>query len=160
MKAAFKTYLESVGITSSAIVSATEAALSIAGEIFPEDFPAIFVNDYVDSDGNRRHTEIELLSSTNLLALYNWNSPADKIIQVVGLSEIRSIQYAVKDFAPGAVSAASRLTVQLTFANSQGWLYKATSDNCTHLLGLVRRYIIPHLVFGNRRSADGGVGPS
>lgn len=139
-----ETYLRELGMGTSLI----EKGLTLYDEYeayLSEAINYVFISEYVDDDGNRIYESIWFLTDTLMAEAHEITSDGHGDIVPLGQG-LTQVDFSRKNFDLTSATTQSRFRVSVTFDRSglKG-NFKASSENCAHLLTILRDYLLPRV---------------
>jgi hypothetical protein len=114
--------------------------------ICPSPLRSIFISEYVSEDGNKQYESLWIIAEKHAIELPQFVTENDGDIVPLNENVIR-VQIERRDFNFDTATAASRLTVIITFTSSLmlTGTFKASGDNCVELHALLKQHLLPNL---------------
>src|SRR3990170_4856177 len=112
--------------------------------ICPEGLKYIFVSEYIQEDGSRQYEVLHFFSDNYAVEAKNFLTENMFEIEKIGHS-IVNLLFDSQEFDLQLPTEKSRLRVRYYTATNLQADFKASRENCTHLLTIVQNCLIPNL---------------
>jgi len=146
MKENFIVYLKKIGLDEEAIKRIEEIYV-LFNQTFNYEIEDIFVEDSIDSIGNRKYNHLQFFSKNNIffdavdfLSEYDYN--------IYRFNKISSVHISTSNYNFKESTKSSRLTVELLFneiSSETDYSFEATRENCDALRDILIKYFIEPL---------------
>ena len=139
----FQKYLRTIGM-GEVLQNRVEEILQIFATSFETEIKDIFVSEYVDSENKRVFENLWLLNSEFIMESKEFVSDYDfdfiRLKNNVVYLQIKKTSFDFKEPTNN-----SRLNLHLRFTDSLIGDFKASRENCTQLMYILKKYIQPNL---------------
>lgn len=143
----FQPYINKIGIRTSALKSRINDIYKMhmaLNSIEPDD---ILIEDYIDTDGTRFYTCLNFFFSGHFIFC------ADNFINknefyVSSYDKLFTARFDLNNYSFDKVSDKSAVTIELRMSDDpeRGFTFKATRENCNHLMRLYHLYMEPFIL--------------
>ncbi len=143
MRPDFVEYLKGLGM-GDVLVERVESIERSVLAVCPEDTLDLFVGEYIDEDGNRQYEKVFFFTNHYVVESRDFKNTNQFEIDYVRGSII-NLKVTADSFDFLQPTDQSRLNVQHYATGELRAEFKASRENCSHLLEIVRRYLVPNL---------------
>ena len=145
MKQEFVDYLESIGIKEGVLLDRIESIYEFYLEMCPDEIVAIFVTDYIDSEGKRDYENLWFFSDRYVMEAKGFATEKDDfeiapIKDRVVYCRIKKQDY---DFKEATEKSRLHLVIKLDII-VEGDL-KAAKENCDALRDIILKHVKPNI---------------
>jgi hypothetical protein len=142
----FTLYLQSLGM-GSVFIESIYRFYNCFLQIADEQATDLFVSEYVNDDGQRQFMGVCFFSDNFVYEVEDFVSDTPKMWIAKLTNNIAFIGLHAKNYDFKNATLASRLILDSSWLQGTtfGLTGKASGDNCTHLLEIVRKYLKPNL---------------
>lgn len=145
MKRDYREYLEAIGITEKSLLVKAEKAIALASVFAPGPIEKVFVNDFVDQDGKRNYEDLECFGKGFVVTATSFVT--DPHITVSSISKcIKGFEIRFVDFDTADPGDKARLQIKVYLMDQMSGVYKASGNNCTHLMYMYKQYLLGELL--------------
>ena len=151
----FVTYLDSIGITG-LYLDRVKEILDFYQRLFPDQIKDIFVSEYVQEDGTRKHQGLWLFSTTSIMEAKDFlRKDKDDFDFMFIRNQVKYWTIEKTEFDFDIATKSSRMNITCSMQNSSlSCYFKASAENCEHLKLIFNKYILPNIAeFSANRSA-------
>ncbi|MCK5827177.1 hypothetical protein KAH43_01530 [Candidatus Bipolaricaulota bacterium] len=147
MKAEFREYLVSIGITTESLLSRIEALHNRAVALAGNEFDWMFMDEYRDEEGVRHYDTLKLLSKDSLSVAVA-RVVEEPTFNLAFTGPLARVAIRAKDFDFNEATEQSRLAIHGTHSEDFDATieYKASGKNCETLYALFVEYLRPRLL--------------
>ncbi|MBW8042454.1 MAG: hypothetical protein FVQ85_21000 [Planctomycetes bacterium] len=143
MKPEFKQYLNKIGATQP-IQERVEHFWHLCSRLAFQPLMDIFIDEYPNQDKTRVYDGLMFYSRYYTFAIpYFLTSEDITILAHYNLQD--EIRITVKNFDFRKTNKDSLMNVELSYEKQTTGSYKASQENCIHLVKILRRYVKPYL---------------
>lgn len=140
----FENYCSSVGMGDSLKQQVSELHDQLRRFIPALAIEDIFIGEYVTNDGIRQYDTLHFFTSSNVFEIESFVSHPK-----IGIAKLGPcyLEMSKEDFDLSTPAESSRLKVNVVWA-AQGFMLnmQASGENCSMLLNVVQKYILPGVV--------------
>ncbi len=146
MKQEFVDYFESIGIKEGVLLDRIESIYEFYLELCPDDIVAIFVTDYIDSEGKRDYENLWFFSDRYVMEAKGFAAGKDNF----DMTHIKdrvvhcAIQKQDYDFNKEATDK-SRLYLLFKLDTGEIANFKASKENCDALRVILLKHVKPNI---------------
>jgi hypothetical protein len=146
MKTEFSEYFKSIGITEP-VLTRIETIMEYSSQVCPNDeVMDVFVSEYVEQDGTRKYEDLRLFCKKRHFVASDFINK-DEFYVTDPLAKIIGIKFEAKDFDFKKATDKSRLRIRRFYSYESLSEFKASMQNCDHLMRIYEKYILPYLMF-------------
>jgi len=149
MEETFKAYIKSLEMGEGAL-GRIDGIFKFYKEFCPEKVGSLFINDYIDENGNRNWDSLFLFSGNFImeakLFLQQDSFDITPMAKQIRYIEVKSIEYNFKK-----AKTDSRIFVALTFLDMITARLKGSGKNCDSLKQILLKHFTPNLIKENGR---------
>ncbi len=131
------------------LVDRSLAVMDDVEDLLPDSIEHVFVTEYRDDEGNRHYENLWLLTCGYMSEAQSYLTEKNTFDIVPVHYGIARIEISREHFDFATASDQSRLTIDVSISTHSGsnlsGIFKASSDNCVVLAGILREYLIPLL---------------
>ncbi len=140
----FLEYCGSVGMGNSLKQQVSEFHDQLVSFVPAQPIEDIFIGEYVTNDGTRQDDTLHFFTNSNVFEIENFVSKPKIWIVKYGPSYL---EMSKEDFDLSDPIAGSRLNIRVEWEGQHFELnMRASGENCSKLLDVVRRHILPRVV--------------
>ncbi|MCJ7425859.1 MAG: hypothetical protein MUO17_01770 [Dehalococcoidales bacterium] len=142
MKEGFKSYLDSVELSSVTVKDNIERIYRYASTLCPEKIVDIFVSDFIKDDGSREYGSLWFFSQSYVMEARNFRNEIEYDIDVAKLHGwVAYYRAHIKDYDFNEASVKSRIMLEVFNVDTVSCEFKASGVNCDKLNSIIQTYI-------------------
>ena len=143
MASQFKDYFEkTVGLTG-VFLERAEAVVGFYETLFPDDIKDVFVCEYIESGGKRQYESLWIFTSDCVGEAKSFITEDN--FDATPMNNIRYWKLKRTKFDGQTTSDDSRVALNLSFGSLMQGDLKASKENCTQLMQIFTKHVLPNL---------------
>jgi len=143
MRKGFVRYLEDIGMTKK-LIGRVKEVYDFYEKLVPGEIEAVFVTDYLTSEGTREYENLWFFSKKQCVEAKNFLTTDDfDMDSIIGTIYAWNIEK--KDYDFKNATAKSRFNLIFYMVNLRTGHLKASTKNCQYLKHIFLKYILPNL---------------
>jgi len=142
MKEKFRSYLNSVGLSSETIMNNVERVYQYASKLCPEEINDIFVSDFIKENGSREYESLWFLSNNYIMEARNFRNDREYDIDIARYKEwISYYRTNIKDYDLVRASSESRVSLECINSDQTTFVLRASRENCDKLVSVIEDHL-------------------
>lgn len=149
-----KTYLPTIGMKSSVDIERVKELFNTGKAMCPEDIVAIFISNYVESEGKEQYKDLWFISDNYILEVLNFARQETPRIEITIFTDnLMYFSIETKTYHFGAEAQKdSTLNVKSITLGRFEFDFLATGQNCDSLYYIYKKYLMDNLSRGRSSS--------
>ena len=146
MKKEFTDYLESIDIKGGVLLERIESIHEFYSKMCPDENVAVFVTDYIDSEGRREYENLWFFSDRYVMEAKGFAMGKDDFDITPIKGRVKYYEIRKRDYDFKEATEKSRLYLKIGWDTGLSGDLKAAKENCDALRGIILKYVKKNLI--------------